>query len=266
MTTEERFEETFIAGESPRLAVSNVRGSITVQSDERDAIQVTAVKRTEGCSDPEQTQVEIYQQGDGVVAKTRYQKPHKRGNKVCPVDYTVRVPAHCDVEAKQITGTIHVSGVSGHVGVDAVEGAVELHEIDGRTQVRAVSATVEGGGWSGRADVNTVSGPVQIAAARLARVEAHTVSGDLSLETMVDADGHYDFHSVSGDVTFYLPAERGVESRGNTLSGHLVCDLPHEFTRRGRGDWRATINGGGPPVRFNSISGDLELLATRPPA
>jgi len=266
MSNEERFEETFIAGEAPQLAVSNVRGSISVQSDERDDIQVTAVKRTEGCRDPELTLVEIYQEGERVVAKTRYQEPHKRGKQVCPVDYTVRVPAHCDVEVHQVTGTIHVAGVSGHVGVDAVKGAVKLHEIDGRTQVRAVSATVEGDGWSGRADVNTVSGPIQIAAARLSRVKANTVSADLSLETTVDADGRYDFHSVSGDVTLYLPPERGVESRGTTLSGHLVCDLPHEFTRHGRGGWRATVNGGGPPVRFNSISGDLELLATRPPA
>jgi hypothetical protein len=266
MTTEERLEETFVAGEAPRLAVSNVRGSITVRSDERDAIQVTAVKRTEGCSDPEQTQVDVYQEGDRVVAKTRCPKPHKRGNTVCPVDYTVRVPAHCDVEVQQVSGTIHVSGVSGRVGVDAVKGAVELQQIDGRTQVRAVSARVEGDGWGGRADVNTVSGPVQVAAARLVRVKAHTVSGDLSLETTVDAEGRYDFNSVSGDVTFYLPPERGIESRGTTLSGQLVCDLPHEFTRRGRDGWRATVNGGGPPVRFSSISGDLELLAIKPSA
>ena len=86
MTNEERFEETFSEGEAPRLAVSNVRGSITVQSDRRDDIHVTAVKQTEGCSDPELTLVEIYQEGERVVAKTRYQEPHKRGKQVCPVD------------------------------------------------------------------------------------------------------------------------------------------------------------------------------------
>jgi hypothetical protein len=79
----------------------------------------------------------------------------------------------------------------------------------------------------------------------------------------VDDSGQYAFHSVSGDVTFLLRSEQGVESRGSTVSGHLLCDLPHEFTRRTRGGWRATINGGGPPVRFKSISGDLEVLAVR---
>jgi hypothetical protein len=73
--------------------------------------------------------------------------------------------------------------------------------------------------------------------------------------------GRYDFNSVSGDVTLYLPPERGVESRGTSFSGKLWSDLPHEYSRRGRGSWRATINGGGPAVRFHSISGDLEVLA-----
>lgn len=74
-------------------------------------------------------------------------------------------------------------------------------------------------------------------------------------------DGRYDFHSVSGDVTLYLPSEEGVESHGTTISGHLVCDLPHEFTRRTRSGWRATVNGGGAQVRFKSVSGDLEVLS-----
>jgi DUF4097 and DUF4098 domain-containing protein YvlB len=153
--------------------------------------------------------------------------------------------------------------VTGRADVSAVQGAVELQEIAGRTQVKAVSASVEGAGWSGRATVDTVSGAVQIAGAQLTRVKANTVSGNVAVETTIDEEGRYDFNSVSGDVTLYLPGGRGVESRGTTISGQLVCDLPVEFSRRGRGGWWATINGGGPAVRFNSVSGDLEVLAAR---
>jgi DUF4097 and DUF4098 domain-containing protein YvlB len=109
--------------------------------------------------------------------------------------------------------------------------------------------------------VKTISGSVQIAGADLSHVKINTVSGDLSLETAVDENGRYEFHSVSGDVTLYLPAENGVETRGSTISGRLICDLPHQVTRRSLGKWRATINGGGPFVRFQSVSGDLEVLA-----
>jgi hypothetical protein len=265
---EERIEQTFAVGESPRLQVSNVRGSISVQGEERDDVQVVAVKRLD-CEAPEHTQVQMYQEGNRVVAKTRYRDKDTwldrlcGGIQVCPVDYTVRVPLKCLVGVNQIKGLIHVSDVEGEVKVNAVQGEVKLHEIVGRTQVHAVGAEVQGQGWSGRAEVDTVSGAVQITAAQLSRFKGNTVSGDVSLKTTLDDAGRYDFNSVSGDVAFYLPSEQGVESRGSTLSGKLWSDLPHEYTRRRRGSWRATINGGGPPLRFHSVSGDLEVLAAK---
>ena len=279
MKVAERIDETFVVGEAAHLWVSNVRGSVTVRGGERGDVRVTAVKRLEGRGDPEHTQVQMYQEGDRVVVKTRYSPDgadgdegpilnkwldRLRGARVCAVDYTISIPARCRVEIHQVEGAVQVTGVDGRVKVNAVQGAVRLGEINGRTQVSAVSAAVEGSGWRGRAKIDTVSGPVQVASAQLARFKATTVSGDLALETTVDDAGHYDFNSVSGDVTFYLPAGRGVESRGSSISGRLRCDLPHEFTRRGRGKWRATINGGGPPVKFNSVSGDLLVQAVGP--
>jgi DUF4097 and DUF4098 domain-containing protein YvlB len=282
---EERIEETFVVGEAARLSVSNVRGSVTVHGDERDDIRMTAVKRLEGRGDPEHTEVQMRQEGDRVVVKTRYSRDRADstreadgdeepilnkwldrlcGARVCAVDYTILIPAQCRVEIHQVKGTVQVTGVTGRVKVNAVQGVVKLGEIDGRTKVSAISATVEGEGWRGRAEIDTVSGPVQVATAQLARFKANTVSGDLALETTVDDAGHYDFKSVSGDVTFCLPTGRGVESRGSTISGRLRCDLPHEFTRHSRGGWRATINGGGPPVSFNSVSGDLLVRAAGP--
>jgi hypothetical protein len=268
MAIDERIEQVFAVSGAPQLSISNVRGSIRVTGDDQDSIRVTAVKRLNGCQDPERTVVEVFQEGDRVVARTRCRDVDRwsirsRDKKMCDVDYEVFVPSSCDVDVHQVNGTIYLSAVNGRININAVKGGVELHKVVGRTNVRAVSASVEGDGWSGRADVNTVSGPVQIAGAQLSRLKAHTVSAGLSVETTVDEGGHYDFHSVSGDVTLYLPLERGVVSRGTTISGQLVCDLPHEFSHRGHGGWQATINGGGPPVRFHSVSGDLEVLAAR---
>ena len=264
---EERMEETFAVGASPRLAVSNVLGSITVTGEERDDIQVTAIKHLDS-GDSEHTEVRLYQEDDRVVAKTRYKDKRKlmdrvRGSRPCKVDYAVRVPIQCKVKVNQVKGALRVSEVSGEVRVNVVQGSVRLQDIVGRTKVHAVSADVEGEGWSGRAEVDTVSGEVQITSAQLSRFKGNTVSGDLSLRTTLDDEGRYNFNSVSGDVTLYLPPEGGVESRGSTISGKMLSDLPHEYSRRRRGHWRATINGGGPPVRFNSVSGDLEVLAAK---
>ncbi|NIO40062.1 MAG: hypothetical protein GTO41_07650, partial [Burkholderiales bacterium] len=59
--TEERFQETFAAGDAPRLTLSNVEGSITVESDDRADVQITGVKRIEGRQEPEHTRIEMYQ-------------------------------------------------------------------------------------------------------------------------------------------------------------------------------------------------------------
>lgn len=270
MTAEERFEATFEVGESSQLEVSNVRGAIVVQGGEQAKIEVVAVKHLEDCRDPEHTKVRLYQEGNRVYAETHYDVEAgwlgiKRYKQPCAVDYTIRVPSNCAVHVRQVKGTIQASRVAGSVNVDAVQGAVELHKISGQTQVKAVNATVKGDHWSGDARVNTVSGPVRIGAAHLSRLKANTVSADLMVETTLDHEGRYDFNSVSGDVTVYLPNEIGVESHGSTLSGHLVCDMPHEFSQRRRSGWRATINGGGPPLHFNSVSGDLEVLAAAKP-
>jgi len=264
MTTEERIEKTFTVSENPQLSVSNIRGSIQVQTGAGDSVQVTAVKRVDPGKDPAHTVVDLFQEENRVVARTRHHKEDmglKRlaGDKICAVDYVVVVPAACDLDINQVNGAIHVNGINGKIAVNAVEGDVEIANITGQANISAVSAAVGGSYWTGRASVNTVSGTVQIADAQLSRVKARTVSGDLSLETTVDESGRYDFHSVSGDVTLYLPSERGVESRGTTISGKLLCQLPYELTQRFRGGWRATVNGGGPPVRFHSVSGDLVL-------
>lgn len=268
MSTTKQITQSFQAGTSPQLFISNVRGSVIVRGEERDDIQVTAVKHTEGIANPERTEILMQQEGDRVTVKTQRPsdddgKRRWRGEQICPVDYTVRMPNHCDVDINQVKGAVQVSDVTGAVKVNAVQGVVTLDEIDGSTQVHLVNAELQGHGWSGRADVKTVSGHVEIDAARLTRLEANTVSGDLVLkvDSALEGNGRYDFNSVSGHVTLYLPKDQGLETRGSTFSGRLKCDLPHEFTtRRKFGGWRATINQGGPPVRFNSISGNLRLL------
>jgi DUF4097 and DUF4098 domain-containing protein YvlB len=272
MSTENRVDQTFPVSASPRLYLSNVRGIVTVQSHAQDTIEVTAIKHVDGRRHPERTEIQMHQDGNHVAVKTHYQREGAdlfsrwNGDEVCAVDYIVSVPTHVDVDLHQVSGTLHVSGVTGRVKINAVQGAVKLEEINGHTHLQAVNAAVDGRNWRGQAKISTVSGPVYIGAAQLSHIKANTVSADLLFETDIDAGGRYDLHSVSGDVTLLLPPECGLDSSGATISGNLICDLPHRFSRSSRAGWQAVINGGGPLVRFSSISGDLELLAQRPAA
>lgn len=274
MSASEQIQESFTIGDAPRLSLSNVKGSITIHGEERSDIQVTAVKQTQGEQDPGRTEIHTSQEQDSIVVKTVYHNEDDgwlkrlRDDRVCAVDYVISLPHACDLDISQVQGNIQVESVSGQVKVNAVQGLVELSKISGRTKVHGVNANIKGHAWTGRADLHTVSGSVQLHTANLSRIKANTVSGDLVLESddRLAQDGRYDFNSVSGDVFFYLPADQGLESRGSTLSGKLKCDLPHEFSKRRRSGWRATVNQGGPAVRFNSVSGDLHLRQHAPAA
>ena len=158
-----------------------------------------------------------------------------------------------------VEGMVEVIGVAGDASVNVVDGAVKMDGVAGRARVKSVGAHIEGDGWEGQASVETVSGSVRLASSQLSALEAKTVSGDFSLETSLDSAGRYSIKSVSGDAVVYLPEGQGVESQGKTISGAFRCDIPHTVRLRGRRRWRVTVNGGGPWLRFNSVSGDLSL-------
>jgi hypothetical protein len=246
------------------ISLSNVRGKVRVRGEERADILVEAVKRSGVRANPKHTVIDMWQDEDRVFVKTRHRDGSPWlswlfGDRMCAVDYDVAVPRGCGVRARQVEGLVEVVGVDGWASVDVVDGVVKMDEVSGRARVKAVSAHVEGHRWVGRANVETVSGSVRLVSSQLLDLKANTVSGDLSLETSLDDAGRYSIKSVSGDAVVYLPEGQGVESQGKTLSGGFRCDIPHTVRLRGRGRWRVTVNGGGPGLRFNSVSGDLRL-------
>lgn len=264
MMDEERIEKVFEVGDSAVLSLSNVRGKVTVLGEERADIQIEAVKRPRERANPKHTMIDMWQDGDRVFVKTRHRDGSPWlswffGDRMCAVDYVVAVPQGCGVRVRQVAGKVEVTGVAGGTSVDVVDGAVKMDKVANRARVKAVSAHIEGQEWTGRANVETVSGSVRLVSSQLSALKANTVSGDFSLETSLDSAGRYSIKSVSGDAVVYLPEGQGAESEGKTLSGGFRCDIPHTVRFRGRGRWRVTVNGGGPWLRFSSVSGDLSL-------
>jgi DUF4097 and DUF4098 domain-containing protein YvlB len=73
---------------------------------------------------------------------------------------------------------------------------------------------------------------------------------------------------VSGDITLRLPADLNADVRFASLSGELDTDFDLHVERE-REKWvgsdvRGTIGEGGPRLSFNTVSGDVRLLKSRP--
>jgi hypothetical protein len=260
--SDERVEKEFSVGESPRLRLSNIRGSVDLQTGDEGAIRVVAVKRVDS-GDAERTRVEMAQEEDGTVkVKTDFRKAgFLDWGRPCRVDYTVHVPATCSARLRSVSGEVTVRGLAGESDLKTVSGALRLEDLAGMTRARTVSGRIAGERLSGQARLGTVSGDVRLLASTLPSVEASSVSGDFVLETSLE-EGPYEFKTVSGDVELIVPSECACTVETRTISGRLCASLPATRTwgkpRRGG----AELQGGGPAVNFRSTSGEIRVVCS----
>jgi hypothetical protein len=260
---QEIYEQTFAITAPARLALGNIRGPIIVQPGAAGQVTVTAVKHTDS-GDAARTQVAIAQDDDGTVrAETHFQKAAGllQYSKPCRVEYTVRVPGPCALEASNVEGTLKLSGLEGAFDLNNVSGDVALSDLSGVVRVQTVSGAVRGERL--RLDqmltFETVSGDVRLTECDLPAVHGSTVSGAVTTDTPLGA-GPYAFHSVSGHVRMRVPGEAACTVVMKTLSGRLRTDLPARGGQRRRGRARLNLNGGGTPIRLESVSGDLSIV------
>jgi len=257
----ETIERTFTVGTPAQVRIANIRGQVHVQAGEDGLVHITAVKHPED-GDSGRTEVCIGQGGDGQVwAETRFhgRRWHLFGTgRPARVDYTVHVPRDCHLRVAVVSSSIHVEGLRGQIELHSVSGDMTLDDLGDQIEVQTVSGDARGQNLAGRARLKAISGRIHVNASHLTAAEAETVSGDIALE-MPLGEGPYRFKSVSGDVRLVVPAASAGTVIGKSVSGRARLALPVTASEHSRGHWRYEVQGGGPEVRFESVSGDLHI-------
>ena len=262
MSQEELIEKTFRVPAPARLSLSNIRGSIEIQPGDDDIVNVTAVKHL-GTGNPDRTEIEIRQVEDGSVSvETRFPEAGFKlfgWRQPCKVDYIVRVPHACSVKMSGVSCTASIRGLQGVFDLGTVSGPLSMADLTGRLRASGVSGSISGVRLSGPIQLENVSGSAELMESQLSVVVGSTVSGRIVLETPL-AEGPYRFKTVSGAVRLIVPPETGCIVEGSGVSGRLKTSLPTTHSRRSGGHWCVELHGGGPEIRFSSVSGDLWLV------
>ncbi len=284
-------EKTFVVSGSCRFSLDNPCGRVRIVGWDQAQIQLQATKRGNPTSARYQaTRVETYQDGNTVYARTildpaaafadrgamsglAAEMLRVFGELIRPasapaeVEYEVRVPHRADLDVKGVSAAISVQNVQGAIRARSVSGSVEADQITGDLDLGSVSGEISGRDLTGRLALESVSGDVE-ARGDLSAVRAKTVSGELDLSSPLRRDGAYEFHSVSGNLTLRVPPSTGADVASRGMSSSASCELPCQVTRTGRTpgshEWHALVNGGGAPVRFQSVSGNLRITALSP--
>jgi DUF4097 and DUF4098 domain-containing protein YvlB len=202
------------------VEIENVAGSVKVVGWNEPAVRVTgtlaAGAELDFDSSGKRTQIQVEIEGNNPMEAAS--------------DLEVHVPAGSQVEIEGVRLDIEVTGVTGTVEADTVEGGITQSGAAREVNLQSVMGTVEVNGSSGTIHAETVNGAVVIRKSS-GKVEASTVNGKL-----VVSDGPFDhvaLESVAGAVTFEADlapqARLDVEAVSGSVEILVPADLKADF-------------------------------------
>lgn len=260
------------------VSIVNLAGSVSVRAWDRDEVRVTGTLgraaealRVEG--DARRLEIEVVYPRNG-----RGRMQGADGS-----DLVVDLPRGAELAVATVSARIKVEGLAGsQLELRSVSGDIEVQAEAGELRLASVSGAIQASGGSARASLETVSGRVSLtteapelelrsvsgrvvlAAGRVERLAAATVSGDLELGIAdLAAAGRIEAETMSGGVSVAVPATLSARIGASTLSGRIESDFGQVAgSRRGPGQTlEATAGAGTGSLRISSFSGRVVIRA-----
>ncbi len=220
------------------LEIEGVNGSIRATRGAGPEVRVHAVKTAGRHGDPDQVKVEVLRHADGITLCVRY--PDVPGEK----------PNRCEPG-----GHSHMSTRNNDVRVDFTVQLPAGVRLAGHT----VNGSIEATGLDSEVEASTVNGGVTVETVREA--EGRTVNGDLRARLGRLGTKALDYRTVNGSITLELPAGAGAEISAKSVNGGMESDFPITIRRTGYVGRRmeGTIGSGGPRVELSTVNGSIRV-------
>lgn len=252
----QKIEKTYRLEAGGQVVLENVNGGITVETWDRDRVELQIVKEVKAGSrqDAEKALEEFEVAIDSTPQRLHVQarKPRNEdggllgwlgGDRIqYSASFHLRIPRRADLE------------------IDTVNGGVEVRELEGRLDVDTVNGRVVLARTAGNAHVSTTNGRIEVAQAR-GTLTASTTNGSIGAEMeAVDPGADLRFSTTNGSVEVHLPRDLGAHLRARTTNGGISTDFPVEVKgRHGSKKVDAEINGGGGNVEIRTTNGAIRI-------
>ncbi len=228
----ERFEQTYPLSANGKVSISNVNGSITIDTWDRNEVKLEAVKTADDKERLAEVEIKIDARKDAIVIETNYDS-WKRSNGgswknygKLTVDYRLTVPRNAVLDQ-----------------VETVNGSVNITNSNNLTKASTVNGQVIATNLRGTAELSTVNGTIE------ANFDQLQSSSRINLNT------------VNGQVNLVIPSDANATVRADTLNGQITNDfgLPvrkGEYVGR---DLYGRIGSGEVQIKLNSVNGGLHI-------
>ncbi|MBA4183725.1 MAG: DUF4097 family beta strand repeat protein, partial [Acidobacteria bacterium] len=227
----EKFTQTYPLNANGKVSVSNVNGSIAVETWDRNEVKLEYVKTADSRERLSEVQIRIEARQDSFSVETDFEQwkrndgKWKKNNRF-DIQYRLIVPRNAILdEIETVNGSVSITGAGNVTKASAVNGEVRATNLRGTANLSTVNGTVE------------------------ADFEALQAVSKISLET------------VNGTVNLTIPSDANATVKADTLNGNITNDfgLPvrkGEYVGR---DLYGKIGSGDVQIRLNSVNGALSV-------
>jgi DUF4097 and DUF4098 domain-containing protein YvlB len=170
----------FKTGTTPKVSVSNISGSVSIEGTSGDHVLVEAKVLGN-----ENSPWFVEAKADGDEVKVRTCCGSCDDSKNCNSNHdevviNLKVPVESAVRVKTVSATANVRGVKGSERIHTVSGAIEV------------------AGTGNKLDLHTVSGSIKVSPSAVESANIRTVSGDVQLKFPASPDAKVRLKTVSG--------------------------------------------------------------------
>ena len=228
----ERFEQSYPLNANGTVSVSNVNGSITVETWDRNEVKFDYVKTADTKESLAEIEVKINARPDAFSVETNYgdwrrsNSGGRRNNGKLQIEYRLVVPRNAILD-----------------DIETVNGSVSITNAGNSTKASVVNGQVRATNLRGAANLSTVNG---------------TVVADFD---QLEAKSKISLNTVNGTVDLIIPSDANATVKADTLNGEISNDfgLPvrkGEYVGR---DLYGKIGSGDVQIRLNSVNGALSV-------
>ena len=177
-------------------------------------------------------------------------------------EVTVTVPRDCPTQLGVVNASAIVSGVAAHISVKSVSGDITLDGVTGKVDAKTVSSDLEARGLDGSVTFNSVSGDLTLAGGSVQDLDAKTVSGKVTADVDLRADGALRVTTVSGEVAVRLPADASADIDLRSTSGRVRTGFDGLRSARSPGSntVAGTLGAGAGRMMVTTLSAPVTLL------
>ncbi len=260
------FDRTLNVSDSPNVSVSTGSGYIHLNPASGNQVHIVAHVRSShgwmsGGSDVDSriqqivSNPPIIQNGNEITIGERNHNDLYRN---INIDYDITLPHASAITATTGSGDIEIQDVGANLKAQSGSGTVRAHGIKGPATLGTGSGDIELQ-QTGPGDVRAETGSGSIRLQGLAgALKASTGSGDIEAQGQPTAD--WKLTTGSGSIRLGVGANARFNLDADTGSGTINVAQP--ITMQGslnRHHVAGVVNGGGPTIRANTGSGDIQI-------